>query len=210
MLSDVGKFARLEWFFWVLVRGMAGVQRWKTPRHPKHSQENVLQHSFKTFMLTLLAVLLERRAGSQIDGFWLLIKAAGHDLEEAVGLGDQNYYVRRHPRLKALLDKLGEEMIDIFLNEHLPRELAEELRQLLTSDAGHEEEARFFSYLEHIGYITFAIYEVEVRRFRSFYDILDKHIEFLDKGSEEFPDSIGVIWSGIKPTVLDLLAKKPK
>ncbi|MCX6778634.1 MAG: hypothetical protein NTU97_00170 [Candidatus Magasanikbacteria bacterium] len=212
MLEGVTRFARLEWFFWKLVRSMEAVPRWDNDDHPVHTKENVLQHSFKTWMLTLLVTLLERRSGNKdLDLAWLMVRAPSHDFEESCGIGDKPYLVRRDPRVKKLFDELGEKLIAMFLDQYLPSEIAAELFTLFTSDAGHEKEARLFYCIEHIGYVTFALYEIQEAKNQTFYKVLGDHLDTLDQGAKEFPFSIGAIWThGMRPTVLELLGNKPK
>lgn len=206
---DTAKLGKLQWFFWTLLNNLHAVRRWKGASHPQATPEDVVEHTFVTDTLTNIVVMLERRVGTtDVDFVDLLLLSHTHDNPEG-GTGDVNFHVKNDPRISGILKVIEEELFGALLRQHLPEELAQDFERIMSLEKGPSKTSRLFDAIERVGYFVFACFEVAEHRRRSFYKTLHGNYDAVAKYAEEFPNSIGLIWQGMKSLVDELLAKEP-
>lgn len=205
MPSDHGKLARLETFFWQLLSGLNRVRRWGS--YPNATDERVDQHTLKTVTLALFVVLLERRYGRKdIDAFTILAMALIHDWGEGK-IGDVQWHVKRDPRVKKALEEIEGELLWEFLEKYLPEDIKDDLELLFGKlDQPTTVEGRLFAAIEQVGYMSYAIYEVEHEGKPEFAQVFRDQYQNLENWAQEF-ESIRMIWGEMKVVVDAYLAQ---
>ncbi|HPV70346.1 MAG TPA: HD domain-containing protein [Candidatus Magasanikbacteria bacterium] len=192
------KLAHLETFFWELLNSLKKVKRWGC--YSVNTPESVDQHTFKMGVLTLIVILWEKRYGCKdFDAFKVLALALIHDWAEG-RTGDVLWQVKKDPRLAPIFKVVEKELLDKFLDEYWPEEIRTEISSLYENlDNLTTVEGRLFRAIEELGYVSYAIYEVEQGR-QDFVDVFPKHFESLEKAAQEFV-SVAQIWNEMKKVI---------
>ncbi|MBI5731839.1 MAG: HD domain-containing protein [Candidatus Magasanikbacteria bacterium] len=198
----------LEWFLWSLTRRLEEVTRWRN--YEERTRENVLEHTFKSLLLTLLVIFLEKRYGRKdFDAFRLFVGDFLHDCPEGLS-GDITYHVKKDPTVKKALQEIEIRLFREFLGEYLPLEIVEDIFGAFALESDRVSfEGRLFHAIEIVGYVSYALYEVEEHSRRDFTKVFATQYEELSALAEEFA-SINIIWQALKPRLDKHLAQQKK
>lgn len=194
----MNKLARLETFFWDLLNSLKKVKRWGC--YTVNTEESVDQHTLKMAVLSLIVILWEKHYGRKdFDAFRVLALAIIHDWAEG-RTGDVVWQVKKDSRLSSIFKVIEEELLNDFLDKYWPEEIRTDLENLFSSlDNLSTLEGRMFRAIEELGYVSYAIYEVEQGK-TDFVRVFPNHFESLEKASQEFC-SIASIWEQMKKVI---------
>jgi 5'-deoxynucleotidase YfbR-like HD superfamily hydrolase len=180
-----------------LTQQIASVWRWKHYEHT--NKQNVLEHTLETALLTQIVIALERQLGNfKFDTYRLLASAINHDLGEGI-IGDVAYGIKNDPRIKKHIETIEkEEFRKLFdhlgLSVNAMTMVAEAFDySFVLQDESETVEGRLFNAIERLGYVLFALRELESPDRKHFVGVLKNHHGELLKYSKEFI-SIGILY----------------
>jgi len=140
---------------------LARVTRWAHFPQPEDRRENTLTHSLDSVILAavMLKIEDEQGIGLQLDHAKILLAAAIHDFGEGT-IGDVTYRFKNDPRVHDAIETIEKEEVEkIFTN------LSSSIREIFLQAYGVVDEksleGEFFNAIERIGYIFYAITQLE-------------------------------------------------
>lgn len=171
---------------------------------PAGERETVLEHSYVSVLLTSAMLAIEEASGShtgELNHGRLLLAAALHDVGEG-RIGDVRYAVKQDPRVREHIAAIEREQV-----EHMLRDLPEPVRvsfrsayELVDSDT---REGRFFKAVERVGYMQYAVPQVQRGRME-FLEVFRMQHEKLVALEEEFV-SVKTLYAPYRDYVADQL-----
>lgn len=197
--------ASLQREFKTLLGGMDRVIRWGGYKD-KSYQQSSLHHSMSLMTLVAYCVDRERQLGNErLNGCRLLMKAGGHDWPEG-SMGDVTYVFKMDPRLRLLYKRLEDEQMAKVIGRLGP--MSGFLGQVFEGEPAGEDE-QFFTAMEELDYVLYAINEVHEHRHMEFVEVLRRHHGKIKAARERWP-SIGDFYSAdVEAWVDATLAEHP-
>lgn len=188
-----------ELFLNAIAESLRNVERWKN--YPLHTKESVLDHTFKFSTLGLMACLMEQEKGqTDIDFFKVMAAIQVHDWSEGL-TGDITWTVKNDPRIREILEEIEKEKLTAFLATYLPEALIKTIDCLVEVQHEASPTGRFFRGLEILGYISYALHEIEECGHREFIaGVLEKQHHAIEEYASQF-SSIKTFWLNMKPRV---------
>ena len=168
-----------------IVRRIEDVYRWK--RYPHKYRQNVLEHTLETALLTQIVIAGEQATGTKFDAYLLLSAAMNHDLAEGV-IGDISYDIKNDIRVKALIEEIEKEQFEAMflkLGPAYPNVLDMFKRSFAVQEEKITVEGALFNAIEKIGYVIFALREIDAGN-EIFVKVLANHHEDLLNYSKRF------------------------
>lgn len=177
-----------------LVQRIEGIQRWK--RYPHKFQQNVLEHTMETVLLTKMVIAIEREVDTQFDAYLLLSAAADHDLGEGI-IGDIAYDIKNDVRVKDALEIIEKEQFQLMFSKLDFGPYSDAVVRMFTRSFEVQEEqisveGQLFNAIEKLGYVIFALREIDEKN-EIFVKVLVNHHESLIAYSKKYT-SIGLIY----------------
>lgn len=191
-MASTGQRGSLQKFITRLTKQIERVWRW---RHYEHTHDqNVLEHTMETTLLTQIVVALENTYGKyagKLNIYRLLASAINHDLGEGV-IGDVTFDIKNDPRVKNGIEEIErEKFLELFTQLGLQREhhlcvTALFNDSFILQDERDTVEGRLFNAIERLGYIIFALRELEYPGRENFVEVLKNSHEQLTEYCKEF------------------------
>lgn len=142
---------------------LSRVHRWTHfPSLPAEERESVLEHSYVSVLLAGAMLAIEEAHGSSAHGIdrpRVLLAAALHDVGEG-RIGDIRYAVKQDPRVRDHLDTIEREQVASMLRD-LPEDVRRTFWDAYRVVGSDTIEGRFFQAVERIGYMQFAVPQVQ-------------------------------------------------
>jgi 5'-deoxynucleotidase YfbR-like HD superfamily hydrolase len=145
----------------------------------------------ETALLTQIVIALQIQRGNlKLDAYRLLASAVNHDLGEGI-TGDVAYDVKNDPRVKDQLEAIEREKFrKLFDQLSLGQDVVTVAQSFDYSFTLQDErntiEGRLFNAIEKLGYVIFALRELEYSNREDFVDPLNRSHEGLLEYSKEF------------------------
>jgi 5'-deoxynucleotidase YfbR-like HD superfamily hydrolase len=152
---------------------------------PSQERETVLEHAYVTVLLASAMLALEETHGAHvgaIDRGKVLLAAAIHDMGEG-RIGDVRYAVRQDPRVRDHLAAIEREQVEQMLVD-LPEAVHASFWEAFQIIGTDSVEGRFFQAVERMGYMQYAVPQVQRGRVEFLEVFRLQHEKLLDLEKE--------------------------
>lgn len=129
---------------------------------PRGERETVLEHSYVSVLLASAMLALEDAHGAHggaLNHAKILLAAALHDVGEG-RIGDVRYAVKQDPRVRDHLAQIEREQVSHMLRD-LPDAVRDRFQEAYGMIDGDSLDGRFFKAVERVGYVHFAVPQVQ-------------------------------------------------
>lgn len=161
-----------------IVRKLNNMGRWSNEY--MHSRATVSEHLFFVTQIGQMLGVIEEENGNPIDWKLLYEKLINHDVPEAMTGDIINTMKYRESKLKELVDKIEDELVEEELVDNLESPYKERYRTMLTNFKDDSLEGHILEYADRIDALLECVYELKLgnsQTFKEKYYILVKKLE---------------------------------
>ena len=161
-----------------IVRKLNNMGRWSNEY--MHSRATVSEHLFFVTQIGQMLGVIEEESGNQVDWKLLYEKLINHDVPEAMTGDIINTMKYRESKLKELVDKIEDELVEEELVDNLESPYKERYRTMLTSFKDDSLEGHILEYADRIDALLECVYELKLgnsQTFKEKYYILVEKLE---------------------------------
>ncbi len=186
-----------------IVRKLNNMGRWSNEF--MHSRATVSEHLFFVTQIGQMLGVIEEENGNEVDWKILYEKLINHDVPEAMTGDIINTMKYRETKLKELVDKIEDELVEEELVENLDSPFKERYRDMLMNFKDDTLEGRILEYADRIDALLECVYELKLgnsQPFKEKYGVLVSKLEesdlvsvkyFLDKVLPEMTKDIDIL-----------------
>lgn len=149
-----------------IVRKLNNMGRWSNEF--MHSRTTVSEHLFFVTQIGQMLAVIEEENGSDIDWKILYQKLINHDVPEAMTGDIINTMKYRESKLKELVDKIEDELVEEELVEKLESPYKERYREILTDFKDDSLEGSILKYADRIDALLECVYELKLGNHQTF------------------------------------------
>lgn len=161
-----------------IVRKLNNMGRWSNEY--MHSRATVSEHLFFVTQIGQMLGVIEEENGNPVDWKLLYEKLINHDVPEAMTGDIINTMKYRESKLKELVDKIEDELVEEELVDNLESPYKERYRTMLTSFKDDSLEGHILEYADRIDALLECVYELKLgnsQTFKEKYYILVEKLE---------------------------------
>ena len=161
-----------------IVRKLNNMGRWSNEY--MHSRATVSEHLFFVTQIGQMLGVIEEENGNPVDWKLLYEKLINHDVPEAMTGDIINTMKYRESKLKELVDKIEDELVEEELVDNLESPYKERYRAMLTNFKDDSIEGHILEYADRIDALLECVYELKLgnsQTFKEKYYILVKKLE---------------------------------
>lgn len=161
-----------------IVRKLNNMGRWSNEY--MHSRATVSEHLFFVTQIGQMLGIIEEENGNQVDWKLLYEKLINHDVPEAMTGDIINTMKYRESKLKELVDKIEDELVEEELVDNLESPYKERYRSMLTNFKDDSLEGHILEYADRIDALLECVYELKLgnsQTFKEKYYILVSKLE---------------------------------
>lgn len=161
-----------------IVRKLNNMGRWSNEY--MHSRTTVSEHLFFVTQIGQMLGVIEEEHENKIDWKVLYEKLLNHDVPEAMTGDIINTMKYRESKLKELVDKIEDELVEEELLEKLDSPYKERYREILTNFKDDTLEGHILKYADRIDALLECIYELKLgnsQTFKEKYYVLVRTLE---------------------------------
>ena len=161
-----------------IVRKLNNMGRWSNEY--MHSRATVSEHLFFVTQIGQMLGVIEEESGNQVDWKLLYEKLINHDVPEAMTGDIINTMKYRESKLKELVDKIEDELVEEELVDNLESPYKERYRSMLTNFKDDSLEGHILEYADRIDALLECVYELKLgnsQTFKEKYYILVSKLE---------------------------------
>ncbi|AFS78806.1 putative metaldependent phosphohydrolase [Gottschalkia acidurici 9a] len=181
-----------------IVRKLNNMGRWSNEY--MHMRATVSEHLFFVTQIGQMLAVIEEENGNTIDWKKLLTKLINHDVPEAMTGDIINTMKYRDSKLKALVDKIEDELVEEVLIEELENPYKEKYREILTNFKDDTIEGQILSYADSIDALLECIYEIQLGNTQTFNE---KYSMLVNKLKESNLISVKYFIDEILPSIVE-------
>ena len=186
-----------------IVRKLNNMGRWSNEF--MHSRATVSEHLFFVTQIGQMLGVIEEENGNKVDWKILYEKLINHDVPEAMTGDIINTMKYRETKLKELVDKIEDELVEEELVENLESPFKERYRDMLMNFKDDSLEGLILEYADRIDALLECVYELKLgnnQTFKEKYWVLVNKLEesdlvsvkyFLDKVLPEMTKDIEIL-----------------
>lgn len=162
-----------------LVRKLNNMGRWSNEF--MHSRATVSEHLFFVTQIGQMLAVIEEEHGNKVNWKLLYQKLINHDVPEAMTGDIINTMKYREWKLKELVDKIEDELVEEELIHKLDDEYKERYREILTNFKDDSLEGCILKYADRIDALLECVYELKLGNSQTFKEKYEVLVETLEK-----------------------------
>lgn len=180
-----------------IVRKLNNMGRWSNEY--MHSRATVSEHIFFVTQIGQMLGVIEEENGNKVEWKVLYEKLLNHDVPEAMTGDIINTMKYRESKLKELVDKIEDELVEEELVENLDSPFKERYREMLTGFKDDTLEGRILEYADRIDALIECIYELKLGNYQTF---REKYFVLVDKLKESELVSVKYFLEYVLPDIV--------
>lgn len=149
-----------------IVRKLNNMGRWSNEY--MHSRTTVSEHLFFVTQIGQMLGTIEEEHGNKVDWKVLYAKLINHDVPEAMTGDIINTMKYRESKLKELVDKIEDELVEEELLANLDSPYKERYRSILTNFKDDTLEGNILQYADRIDALLECVYELKLGNYQTF------------------------------------------
>lgn len=182
------------------VKKLNNMGRWSNEY--MHRRATVSEHLFFVTQLGQMLAVIEEEHGNEVDWKVLYAKLINHDVPEAMTGDIINTMKYRDSKLKELVDRIEDELVEEVLLEELDDPYKERYRELLTNFKDDTLEGQILSYADRIDALLECIYELQLGNTQTF---KEKYFVLTNILKESDLVSVKYFLEEILPTIVEYI-----
>lgn len=180
-----------------IVRKLNNMGRWSNEY--MHSRATVSEHIFFVTQIGQMLGVIEEENGNEVNWKVLYEKLLNHDVPEAMTGDIINTMKYRESKLKELVDKIEDELVEEELVENLDSPFKERYREMLMDFKDDTLEGRILEYADRIDALIECIYELKLGNYQTF---REKYFVLVDKLKESELVSVKYFLEQVLPDIV--------
>ena len=180
-----------------IVRKLNNMGRWSNEY--MHSRATVSEHLFFVTQIGQMLGVIEEENGNPVDWKLLYEKLINHDVPEAMTGDIINTMKYRESKLKELVDKIEDELVEEELVDNLESPYKERYRTMLTSFKDDSLEGHILEYADRIDALLECVYELKLGNSQTF---KEKYYILLEKLEESELFSVKYFLKEVLPEMI--------
>ena len=180
-----------------IVRKLNNMGRWSNEL--MHSRATVSEHLFFVSQIGQMLAVIEEKNGKEVDWKALYQKLLNHDVPEAMTGDIINTMKYREWKLKELVDKIEDELVEEELIDKMDEMYKKPYREILTNFKDDSLEGSILKYADRIDALLECVYELKLGNSQTFKDKYWVLLEGLEKSDMI---SVGYFLKEVLPTMV--------
>lgn len=180
-----------------IVRKLNNMGRWSNEY--MHSRTTVSEHLFFVTQIGQMLGTIEEENGNKVDWKVLYEKLINHDVPEAMTGDIINTMKYRESKLKELVDKIEDELVEEELVSNLDSPFKEKYREILMNFKDGSLEGLILEYADRIDALLECVYELKLGNWQTF---KEKYFVLVEKLEESELVSVKYFLEDVLPEMV--------